>query len=1580
MTLNRIVLSSLATILATKVVVAQQSYATQSQDIRAGIVILDSAKLNVTDPPSSCAPHALYNLSRNTTVRPAGWNIYNPHAASIVTAAIQARWSVLDSTASLPLGMRLTKRHAAYWEVPLTTTSSTYLQDYDFLLVNPNALLSLNTVERQKLARFVDHGGVLWVDPGALNVSNGIDLSNNLPIPFMLKSQSSANEQVDYGQPIVTRPAALTRRDISYLNGYITASPAFTTSLTNVDLSTQGAGGLEAIFGNTATDFFRMQPFFLVGGEPTATVARIGDGFVVTTARGASMKLNRTADSGASYGFNVRFTASESPLEADGLAAAKLAVNMLNLASESRQAGSGAGKRNNSFVDATAPLLLRSVLPASFSSAANAQSVVYKGISIIVDGNRLIASDVDPQQDLDGDGDPDDGIRDLSLGGGVDKLWTSVALSGPLSSPTCVEIPNPSGRPRDAVLVVDSTGTVIVFDITDLTGDLTNKAPLTTITGPGTGTYTMTGTAPNPVTVSEGYGYIVDSTTTSGNVQGRVWMIDLTRAVPDNIKSGSVPWGAGGAGTGVSLPDFSAASTIGYINIADNSGGIDKVLYAPYRPTGASGPSNPPGFVSLWLGSRGEKPISTTAGGGVLDVETRASQRGLPVYTRAAADTLGVRITLIDTNGNPMNAGQTAAIFSGSVSQSSGHIQFSFKTGVTDLPVTVTGVRVDYNIDYGADPVALPGALSQIERGRIAFPNGTSDQLVLGTVALSQRGTLFVCVGNGARGGGLWAFKEEGRGGFRCVNRYQLFENHQIALQGGTLTESGSMFEDNDGIMAFIPTFGTKAMNNLSLVSSPAVSNDQVHVLVKASRGFITNTIVLTFAAEPAAASFRVGDLPDGASFLQMDIPRSSNTDTTSLILPDTQSILSSGSYTYDRASGTIRFDNLMGQTTSGQIVNCLSLSQPLIVRKPGSSQDTLVYPDSLGNATWSPVSWYMVQHGFTPSGAPYVTGNTLFLGGSSVIARFLNGLGFAGTDGMLYAINAKMSSSDTFLVQNVSHPWLNQAVGLKVSGASISGNPNVLWPQNNGIDSLQTFIVRLNQTVLKGSTKCWGISAGDGAIIATGDAGVYSFSRADIVVCDEGRVARLDANGNPVWIAGATLYLGQDDNSSVGIVARLVRPTKAVRIGSADTLVVDTGANRLVRLNYSGIEVRSIDSMQLDPLRAPAAGYKPNEPATFSSPRDVATYVTYETRASALNVFSPTNENPANEYWIHYVVADTGNKRIVELVDRFGYNPTTGQIGVPLTTTYTDPSSGLATTVTQQAMLYWHSPSNVSGKNYDYVAVNRVWIPNVPLTTPATGRFVYVTAIGSSLPTSADLGTSSLDGTALTQRSSSTGNGGVVIFDPAAPAPTVINAVNVPAIGANVFFNESTALFDSSAIPARAQSGAADNRLVMSGVQSVTARTYVDPSYASRPSIAIMVADASGVYEFPYTISDTGATYTPSVTWMLPNSAYVVMRHNGTTISGTNPVQLRAVYAKRLDSGDVILVNGATAPRRRFASATTAEANQFTGEIIQVDGRWDSSRWLSQNLGFDSKSIIFEIPPVQGARGLVHPVFANRN
>jgi len=119
----------------------------------------------------------------------------------------------------------------------------------------------------------------------------------------------------------------------------------------------------------------------------------------------------------------------------------------------------------------------------------------------------------------------------------------------------------------------------------------------------------------------------------------------------------------------------------------------------------------------------------------------------------------------------------------------------------------------------------------------------------------------------------------------------------------------------------------------------------------------------------------------------------------------------------------------------------------------------------------------------------------------------------------------------------------------------------------------------------------------------------------------------------------------------------------------------------------------------------------------------------------------------------------------------------------------------------------------------------------------------------------------------------------------------------------------------------------------------------------------------------------------------MLPKEAYVSMRRPRTAGPFTtgdlasNPAQFRPTYARRLESGDVLIVNN-------YFGTKFASNSEFNGEVVLIDGSFanggtgplDPGFGVNRpNLGFTSISVKFELPPVSGTRGLVSPVFAER-
>src|SRR5205085_908261 len=92
------------------------------------------------------------------------------------------------------------------------------------------------------------------------------------------------------------------------------------------------------------------------------------------------------------------------------------------------------------------------------------------------------------------------------------------------------------------------------------------------------------------------------------------------------------------------------------------------------------------------------------------------------------------------------------------------------------------------------------------------------------------------------------------------------------------------------------------------------------------------------------------------------------------------------------------------------------------------------------------------------------------------------------------------------------------------------------------------------------------------------------------------------------------------------------------------------------------------------------------------------------------------------------------------------------------------------------------------------------------------------------------------------------------------------------------------------------------------------------------------------------------------------------------------NALDLRASYARRLDSGDVLIVNGYAGTIRGDEVAPDNFQNRvaFNGEVLQISGLIDGGAvnpanpnvnpgfsFSKTNLGFGTLSIQFELPPV---------------
>src|SRR5688500_3195449 len=176
---------------AMAVSVSAQNISQRNTSIRAGVVVIDSQQTGASGTQANLAPYVWFNLESNANIKPGGWTFYNPNAATRVTQAIATRWTQhnLDlgfGAAGGPIvGDTLTKRDAAYWEVLLSQASDAQITSYDILVLPAYRNISLNPLEREKLRKFMESGGVLWVDVMSGPFLN-LDIINNVSLPFMV--------------------------------------------------------------------------------------------------------------------------------------------------------------------------------------------------------------------------------------------------------------------------------------------------------------------------------------------------------------------------------------------------------------------------------------------------------------------------------------------------------------------------------------------------------------------------------------------------------------------------------------------------------------------------------------------------------------------------------------------------------------------------------------------------------------------------------------------------------------------------------------------------------------------------------------------------------------------------------------------------------------------------------------------------------------------------------------------------------------------------------------------------------------------------------------------------------------------------------------------------------------------------------------------------------------------------------------------------------------------------------------------------------------------------------------------------
>jgi hypothetical protein len=262
-------------------------------------------------------------------------------------------------------------------------------------------------------------------------------------------------------------------------------------------------------------------------------------------------------------------------------------------------------------------------------------------------------------------------------------------------------------------------------------------------------------------------------------------------------------------------------------------------------------------------------------------------------------------------------------------------------------------------------------------------------------------------------------------------------------------------------------------------------------------------------------------------------------------------------------------------------------------------------------------------------------------------------------------------------------------------------------------------------------------VTAGAGNALNQG--GFEGLSYNTVLVADGNRLIEMDPAGNATWTldstqqttpVGAAITGGPSPTfitaGGAETSVQLNRPSTVTQLNLNDYLIADTGNNRCVHADRLGNVLTQLTDSQgntmtptingvtygleissfSDPLGVLPAG----QPLTLSRPNSVVTWLTYD--------YGSTGGTKIKAINVHYLIADTGNSRVLDVVDRY--------INSGASTNFVLGS------VSDFHYLNWEShTTDVGGRPYDYTGAEPIFAA-VGSTTPSYA-IVYPDNSGSS-------------------------------------------------------------------------------------------------------------------------------------------------------------------------------------------------------------------------------------------------------
>ncbi|MDO8588159.1 MAG: PQQ-binding-like beta-propeller repeat protein [Armatimonadota bacterium] len=1182
-------------------------YSSSKREIKAGVLVLPGV---TPDPDFGGAmmqiapyPFVFFIMDQRYDLKPRGWEFVNPL-----------------STSSF-------KNCSAYWKVSLRRTVLDNLLKFDLLYLCANVGMAFTTEDLLKLRNFVDAGGVLWIDRPVGGITQPFGGSFFIRgFDFFTGGGSPPAGVMSRHHPLLSAPYWVTEGEINVL----------------------GAARLQGCYlqvGAIAGNGGAAEPTVLLpivknipdSGDPGNKFAYVagahyGSGAIVATAGGIGEAISVGVGAPGSgcmdtTNRNVR----------DGLAYApagdlKLAYNICNWSASWMTFRKDVRRAAGSIEDLGGAMIERWKMlgsPPDFETSA----VLYKNVFFYADGRGTVyALDAVPGEDLDGDGNPDDGVPD-NASDPFDTIWTAPAgapAGGPCSAPMVAEVRLEGGDSFEIVAVQSRDGWVRAWQaFPTVPPGILGRVPVQI--APRSSDFPAWPTPlppsgskepPHPLAFHNGWIYQagVDGVFRGYSPAGPSWVC------PNVI--GSLP--------GSTTYAFKSAPVIGTIENDDNGAVIDVAFIAgkamPHDQNGnqTGGPNDH--ILALGLAIKNERlRAPSTFGSGTNTLGYYDTMfRGRRIFD-AGGDTTNPdypQVWATDSDGVPIPGGginwpPANPPTDGSPNQPGVGCFAVTKLSGTAPPPTDWILYANYRLDF---PAPGNGASPNIDfytlRPEFTLIPGAPGGMTLdGAPALGRDGLVYLCAQRPPGGLNVGEVQsiQLGYAGNTANSHWDLKWRYPLhaGTNEGVMSHPGVVLDHTrDLIGPGTPASPVGyAIRGLQPSPSPALAGGKLFVTAWSDGKNLpfSNGALLCFKAKPDMVIRIHEPLTDQNTRRKRDVriwqPDPLFAPSANLSLPNDAARVPSQMIDYDRGTISIPDFSTLTPQSSGFARCPITPALPVIVFVDGvqlpSSQVDL--------GQWNNLLWYMAPYhndiidGIKPCGGihapPVVVGDYVY---------------FQCDDGYIFSVDVE-------------------------TGVTNGGQVFSVPPMYAASDQSLTKHVRWNEPIggptqrASGPTRA-SIAAANGLMGVVAADGIHGFDNPLTLVADNRRLVELDGGGKVTWtVESISKPTTTSSGSQLMELQTINRPAMAKIMNSGDYIVADTGNNQILRIDRSGNVTWWMTSFS-----DPQGLLRPGDPLQLNGPTDVYAWAGMEKIGG--DTFSV----------LHHLVADGGNHRIVDIVDKY--------------------------------------------------------------------------------------------------------------------------------------------------------------------------------------------------------------------------------------------------------------------------------------------------------------------------------------